>query len=213
LVDGSQFAEFKSLYGPTLVTGFATLYNQPIGILANNGVLLSQSALKGAHFIQLCEKRRIPLLFLQNISGFMVGREAEAGGIAKNGAKLVTAVACASVPKFTVVVGGSFGAGNYGMCGRAYGPRFLWTWPSARTSVMGAEQLSAVMETVGKADPELKGRIESESEVVFGSARLWDDGIILPEQTRAVLGVGLRAALGGRRDEDEEEARWGVFRM
>jgi 3-methylcrotonyl-CoA carboxylase beta subunit len=213
LVDGSKFAEFKSLYGPTLVTGFATLYNQPIGILANNGVLLSQSALKGAHFIQLCEKRRIPLLFLQNISGFMVGREAEAGGIAKNGAKLVTAVACASVPKFTVVVGGSFGAGNYGMCGRAYGPRFLWTWPSARTSVMGAEQLSAVMETVGKTDPELKARIERESEAVFGSARLWDDGIILPGQTRAVLGVGLRAALGGIRDEDKEQARWGVFRM
>jgi len=214
IVDGSAFAEFKSLYGTTLVTGFAKIYNQPIGILANNGVLLSESALKGAHFIQLCEKRRIPLLFLQNISGFMVGKDAEAGGIAKNGAKLVTAVACASVPKFTVVFGGSFGAGNYGMCGRAYSPRFLWTWPSARTSVMGAEQLAAVMETVGKADPELKDRIEKESETIFGSARLWDDGIILPDQTRAVLGTGLRTALGGRKDAiDEQEAKFGVFRM
>lgn len=214
LVDGSAFAEFKSLYGTTLVTGFARIHNQPIGILANNGVLLSESALKGAHFIQLCEKRRIPLLFLQNISGFMVGKDAEAGGIAKNGAKLVTAVACASVPKFTLVVGGSFGAGNYGMCGRAYSPRFLWTWPSARTAVMGAEQLAAVMETVGRADPELKSRIERESETVFGSARLWDDGIILPEHTRATLGVALRAALGGRNAEElDEEARFGVFRM
>jgi len=214
IVDGSAFAEFKSLYGTTLVTGFAKIHNQPVGILANNGVLLSESALKGAHFIQLCEKRRIPLLFLQNISGFMVGKDAEAGGIAKNGAKLVTAVACASVPKFTVVFGGSFGAGNYGMCGRAYSPRFLWTWPSARTSVMGAEQLAAVMETVGKADPELKDRIEKESETIFGSARLWDDGIILPNQTRAVLGVALRTALGGRKDAiDEQEAKFGIFRM
>lgn len=214
LVDGSAFAEFKALYGSTLVTGFAKIYNQPIGILANNGVLLSESALKGTHFIQLCEKRRIPLLFLQNISGFMVGKDAEAGGIAKNGAKLVTAVACASVPKFTLVVGGSFGAGNYGMCGRAYSPRFLWTWPSARTAVMGAEQLSAVMETVGRADPELKSRIERESEAVFGSARLWDDGIILPEQTRATLGMALRTALGGKNaGESDEEAKFGVFRM
>jgi 3-methylcrotonyl-CoA carboxylase beta subunit len=214
LVDGSAFAEFKALYGTTLVTGFAKIHNQPIGILANNGVLLSESALKGAHFIQLCEKRRIPLLFLQNISGFMVGKDAEAGGIAKNGAKLVTAVACASVPKFTLVVGGSFGAGNYGMCGRAYSPRFLWTWPSARTAVMGAEQLSAVMETVGRADPELRSRIEKESEAIFGSARLWDDGIILPEQTRATLGMALRTALGGTNaGESDEEAKFGVFRM
>lgn len=214
LIDGSAFAEFKTLYGTTLVTGFAKIFNQPVGILANNGVLLSESALKGAHFIQLCEKRRIPLLFLQNISGFMVGKDAEAGGIAKNGAKLVTAVACASVPKFTLTIGGSFGAGNYGMCGRAYSPRFLWTWPSARTAVMGAEQLAAVMETVGRPDPELRDRIERESEAIFGSARLWDDGIISPEQTRAVLGMGLRVALGGRNTEErDEEAKFGVFRM
>src|ERR1700753_2349323 len=155
-------------------SGFATIYGQRVGILANNGILFSTSSLKGAHFIQLCASRQIPLLFLQNISGFMVGRDAEAGGIAKNGAKLVTAVACANVPKFTVVFGASAGAGNYGMCGRAYSPRFLWTWPHAKIGVMGSEQLTAVMETVGKAvDPELKARIERESEAVFSSARLW----------------------------------------
>ncbi|KAL8956237.1 MAG: hypothetical protein Q9193_006182, partial [Seirophora villosa] len=190
--------------------GFAKIHGYPIGILANNGILFSSSALKGAHFIQLCTQRNIPLLFLQNISGFMVGAEAEHGGIAKNGAKLVTAVACAEVPKFTVVVGGSFGAGNYGMCGRAYSPRFLFSWPNARIGVMGSEQLSAVMETVGKTvDPELKARIERESHAVFGSARLWDDGVIPPSHTRDVLGQALRAAKVGT----ERETKFGVFRM
>ncbi|KAF2083956.1 carboxyl transferase [Saccharata proteae CBS 121410] len=213
IVDSSHFSEFKPLYGTTLVTGFARIYNHPVGIIANNGILFSESSLKGAHFIQLCAQRKIPLIFLQNISGFMVGREAEMGGIAKNGAKLVTAVACADVPKFTVVVGSSAGAGNYGMCGRAYGPRFLWSWPNARTSVMGAEQLSSVMEAVGKSvDPDLKMRIERESEVAFGSARLWDDGVIPPAHTRRVLGLGLQAVYGGRA-EGEGETRWGVFRM
>ncbi|KAL9009477.1 MAG: hypothetical protein Q9173_005496 [Seirophora scorigena] len=190
--------------------GFAKIHGYPIGILANNGILFSSSALKGAHFIQLCTQRNIPLLFLQNISGFMVGAEAEHGGIAKNGAKLVTAVACAEVPKFTVVVGGSFGAGNYGMCGRAYSPRFLFSWPNARIGVMGSEQLSAVMETVGKTvDPELKARIERESHAVFGSARLWDDGLIPPSHTRDVLGQALRAA----KARTERETKFGVFRM
>ncbi|KAB5562686.1 methylcrotonoyl-CoA carboxylase beta chain mitochondrial precursor [Coniochaeta sp. 2T2.1] len=174
VVDGSHFSEFKRDYGTTLVTGFATIYGQRVGIVANDGVLLSSSALKGAHFIELCAQRGVPLVFLQNISGFMVGRDAEREGIAKNGAKLVAAVACAEVPKFTVVVGGSYGAGNYGMCGRAYSPRFLWMWPNARIGVMGGEQLAAVMETVGqKVDPELKGRIERESDAVYSSARLW----------------------------------------
>ncbi|KAL8753363.1 MAG: hypothetical protein Q9184_005443 [Pyrenodesmia sp. 2 TL-2023] len=210
IVDGSEFAEFKKDYGETLVTGFAHIHGHRIGILANNGILFSTSALKGAHFIQLCTQRKTPLLFLQNISGFMVGAEAEHGGIAKNGAKLVTAVACAEVPKFTVVTGGSFGAGNYGMCGRAYSPRFLLSWPNARVGVMGSEQLSAVMETVGKTvDPELKKRIERESHVVFGSARLWDDGVIPPSHTRDVLGQALRAAKVG----EERETRFGVFRM
>ncbi|KAF2259393.1 carboxyl transferase [Lojkania enalia] len=212
IVDGSSFAEFKPLYGTTLVTGFARIYGHLVGIVANNGILFSESSLKGAHFVQLCGKRGIPLLFLQNISGFMVGADAEKGGIAKNGAKLVTAVSCVEVPKFTVVVGSSAGAGNYGMCGRAYSPRFLFTWPNARTSVMGPEQLSSVMQAVGKhADPALKTRIERESEATFGSARLWDDGIIPPQHTRRVLGMGLRAALGGQ--AQEEETRWGVFRM
>lgn len=194
----------------TYLTGFARIHNHPIGILANNGILFSTSALKGAHFIQLCTQRRIPLLFLQNISGFMVGREAENGGIAKNGAKLVTAVACADVPKFTVVIGGSFGAGNYGMCGRAYSPRFLFSWPNAKIGVMGSEQLSAVMETVGRTvDPELKDRIERESRAEFGSARLWDDGMIPPSHTRDVLGQCLRAAKVGV----ERETTFGVFRM
>jgi 3-methylcrotonyl-CoA carboxylase beta subunit len=211
IVDGSEFAEFKRDYGSTLVTGFAHIQGQQVGILANNGILFSPSSLKGAHFIQLCAARNIPLLFLQNISGFMVGRDSEAGGIAKNGAKLVTAVACANVPKFTVVFGSSAGAGNYGMCGRAYSPRMMWTWPNAKTSVMGAEQLSAVMEAVGRKDEGLRERIERESEALFGSARLWDDGIIEPRLTREYVGMGLRAAGGG--SVEEKETRFGVFRM
>jgi 3-methylcrotonyl-CoA carboxylase beta subunit len=174
IVDGSQFSEFKHDFGSTLVTGFATIYGYQVGIVANDGILFGTSAVKGAHFIELCAQRGIPLVFLQNIAGFMVGKDAEHGGIAKHGAKLVTAVACADVPKFTVVVGGSYGAGNYGMCGRAYSPRFLWMWPNARIGVMGGEQLAAVMETVGqKADPELKARIERESDATYSSARLW----------------------------------------
>jgi 3-methylcrotonyl-CoA carboxylase beta subunit len=174
IVDASAFAEFKRDYGSTLVTGFARIYGHRVGIVANNGILFSESALKGAHFIELCAQRGVPLVFLQNISGFMVGADAERGGIAKNGAKLVTAVACADVPKFTVVVGGSYGAGNYGMCGRAYAPRFLWMWPNARVGVMGSDQLAAVMETVGKGvDEGLRDRIERESDAVFSSARLW----------------------------------------
>jgi 3-methylcrotonyl-CoA carboxylase beta subunit len=174
IVDGSVFSEFKRDYGSSLVTGFAHIYGHKVGIVANNGILFSSSSLKGAHFIELCAQRKIPLIFLQNISGFMVGTDAEREGIAKNGAKLVTAVACADVPKFTVVVGASNGAGNYGMCGRGYSPRFLWMWPNAKIGVMGSEQLTAVMETVGKmVDPELKARIERESEAVYSSARLW----------------------------------------
>lgn len=174
IVDGSVFSEFKHAYGSTLVTGFAHIYGHKVGIIANNGILFTSSSLKGAHFIELCCQRQIPLIFLQNISGFMVGADAEKEGIAKNGAKLVTAVACANVPKFTVVVGASNGAGNYGMCGRAYSPRFLWMWPNATIGIMGSEQLTSVMETVGKAvDPELKARIERESDAVFSSARLW----------------------------------------
>ncbi|TKA80900.1 putative methylcrotonoyl-CoA carboxylase beta chain, mitochondrial [Friedmanniomyces simplex] len=212
LVDGSAFAEFKPLYGSTLLTGFAHIQGHPVGIIANNGILFSESSLKGAHFIQLCCKRKIPLVFLQNISGFMVGKDAERGGIAKNGAKLVTAVACAEVPKFTVLIGSSAGAGNYGMCGRAYSPRFLWSWPTARTSVMGAEQLEAVMKAVGrKVDVGLKERIERESQVEFGTARLWDDGVVVPSQTRQVLGMGLRAAMGG--SVEEKKTEFGVFRM
>ncbi|KAK8239485.1 beta subunit of putative 3-methylcrotonyl-CoA carboxylase [Phyllosticta capitalensis] len=217
LVDGSRFSEFKPLYGTTLVTGFAHIHGHRVGILANDGILFTEASLKGAHFIQLCEKRGIPLLFLQNISGFMVGAAAERGGIAKNGAKLVTAVSTASVPKFTVVVGASAGAGNYGMCGRAYSPRFLWTWPNARTSVMGAEQLASVMESVGKRDEGLRQRIERESEVLFGTARGWDDGVIRPEMTRGCLGVALEVAMGGVNAEGkqnrEDRGRWGVFRM
>ncbi|CZS91796.1 propionyl-CoA carboxylase beta chain, mitochondrial precursor [Rhynchosporium agropyri] len=212
IVDGSVFSEFKRDYGSSLVTGFAHIYGHKVGIIANNGILFSTSSLKGAHFIELCCQRQIPLIFLQNISGFMVGTDAEREGIAKNGAKLVTAVACANVPKFTVVVGASNGAGNYGMCGRAYSPRFLWMWPNAKIGVMGSEQLTAVMETVGKAvDPELKARIERESEAVFSSARLWDDGIIPPSHTRRVLGLGLMAALGGK--NEPEPTKFGVFRM
>lgn len=212
IVDGSEFSEFKRDYGTTLITGFARIHGYPVGIIANNGILFSESSLKGAHFIELCCQRNIPLVFLQNITGFMVGSDAEKGGIAKNGAKLVTAVACADVPKFTVVVGSSAGAGNYGMCGRAYSPRFLWMWPNAKISVMGPDQLTAVMETVGKAvDPELRDRIERESDATFASARIWDDGVIAPAQTRQVLGIGLKAALGG--SNEKQATKFGVFRM
>ncbi|KAL6238057.1 hypothetical protein BDW75DRAFT_202468 [Aspergillus navahoensis] len=213
IVDGSEFAEFKRDYGTTLVTGFARIHGHRVGIVANNGILFSESSLKGAHFIELCAQRNIPLVFLQNISGFMVGADAEKGGIAKNGAKLVTAVACADVPKFTVVFGSSAGAGNYGMCGRAYSPRFLFMWPNAKIGVMGSEQLSSVMEAVGKtADPDLKARIERESEATFSSARLWDDGVIPPAHTRHVLGLSLAAALGGKSVKDVKTT-FGVFRM
>ncbi|KAI1918723.1 Methylcrotonoyl-CoA carboxylase beta chain, mitochondrial [Ophidiomyces ophidiicola] len=212
IVDGSEFAEFKRDYGSTLVTGFARIYGTQVGIVANNGILFSESSLKGAHFIELCAQRNIPLVFLQNISGFMVGADAEKGGIAKNGAKLVTAVACADVPKFTVVFGSSAGAGNYGMCGRAYSPRFLYMWPNAKIGVMGSEQLSSVMAAVGKtADPNLKARIDTESEAIFSSARLWDDGVIPPAHTRRVLGLSLAASLGGR--FDDAKTKFGVFRM
>ncbi|OQD73451.1 hypothetical protein PENDEC_c015G04757 [Penicillium decumbens] len=213
IVDGSEFAEFKRDYGTTLVTGFAKIHGHRVGIVANNGILFSESSLKGAHFIELCAQRRIPLVFLQNISGFMVGADAEKGGIAKNGAKLVTAVACADVPKFTVVFGSSAGAGNYGMCGRAYSPRLMFMWPNAKIGVMGSEQLSSVMEAVGRsADPALKARIDHESEAVFSSARLWDDGVIPPAQTRNMLGLGLAAAVGGKAEPDIQ-TRFGVFRM
>ncbi|KAL7792603.1 carboxyl transferase [Trichoderma ceciliae] len=214
IVDGSEFSEFKRDFGTTLVTGFASIYGQKVGIVANDGILFASSSVKGAHFIELCAQRGIPLVFLQNISGFMVGSASERDGIAKHGAKLVTAVACADVPKFTVVVGGSYGAGNYGMCGRAYSPRFLWMWPNARVGVMGGEQLAAVMETVGKSvDPELKARIERESEATYSSARLWDDGIIPPQHTRQYLGLGLRAAMGGRNEVKAGDTKFGVFRM
>ncbi|RMZ80538.1 hypothetical protein DV737_g2955, partial [Chaetothyriales sp. CBS 132003] len=213
LVDGSELAEFKKDYGTTLVTGFARIHGYQVGLIANDGILFSDSSLKGAHFIELCCQRSIPLVFLQNISGFMVGADAEKGGIAKNGAKLVTAVACADVPKFTVVVGASAGAGNYGMCGRAYGPRFLWMWPNAKIGVMGSDQLTTVLETVaGKSvDPDLRERIERESDAAFSSARIWDDGVIHPAQTRHVLGLGLKAALGG--SVEKTATKFGVFRM
>ncbi|KAK1976790.1 carboxyl transferase [Colletotrichum cereale] len=213
IVDGSEFSEFKRDFGTTLVTGFAHIHGYKVGIIANDGILFAESSVKGAHFIELCAQRGIPLVFLQNISGFMVGSAAERGGIAKHGAKLVTAVACADVPKFTVVVGGSYGAGNYGMCGRAYSPRFLWMWPNSRIGVMGGEQLAAVMETVGKADPELKERIERESDATYSSARLWDDGIIPPQHTRQYLGLGLRAAMSGRNEVKAGDTKFGVFRM
>jgi 3-methylcrotonyl-CoA carboxylase beta subunit len=211
VVDGSRFAEFKELYGTTLVTGFAHIHGHPVGILANNGILFSESALKGAHFIELCDQRKIPLVFLQNISGFMVGRDYEAGGIAKNGAKMVTAVSCARVPKLTVIVGGSFGAGNYGMCGRAYSPRFLWMWPNARISVMGGEQAATVMETVGQAETgaQLREQYEEQGKPYFATARLWDDGVIDPRQTRDVLGLALSAAANA----PLEDVKYGVFRM
>ncbi|MDD4887820.1 MAG: carboxyl transferase domain-containing protein [Thiomonas sp.] len=226
IVDGSEFDEFKARFGATLVCGFAHLHGMPVGILANNGILFSDSAVKGAHFIELCCQRRIPLLFLQNITGFMVGRKAENKGIARHGAKLVTAVACASVPKFTVIVGGSFGAGNYGMCGRAYGPRQLWMWPNARISVMGGEQAASVLATVRRDGIEAKGgswsaveeeafkapirtQYEVQGHPYYATARLWDDGVIDPADTRRVLALGLSAALNA----PIPDARFGVFRM
>jgi acetyl-CoA carboxylase carboxyltransferase component len=210
IVDGSRFHEFKPLYGETLVCGFGHIEGFPVGILANNGVLFSESALKGAHFVELACKRRVPLVFLQNITGFMVGKEYEAGGIAKDGAKLVTAVACAEVPKFTVIVGGSFGAGNYGMCGRAYSPRQLWMWPNARISVMGGEQAATVLSTVGRADPdEIRAKYDREGSPYHSTARLWDDGIIDPRDTRRVLALGISASLNA----PIPETTFGVFRM
>ena len=226
MVDGSDFEEFKARYGATLITGFARLWGYPVGIVANNGVLFSESALKGTHFIELCSQRNIPLVFLQNITGFMVGQKYEAGGIAKDGAKLVTAVACAKVPKFTVIIGGSYGAGNYGMCGRAFNPRFLWMWPNARISVMGGEQAATVLATIRRDAIEAKGaawsaddeatfkapireRYEREGHPYYASARLWDDGVIDPADTRKVLGLAISAAL----NKPVEATRFGVFRM
>jgi acetyl-CoA carboxylase carboxyltransferase component len=218
IVDASLFHEFKPLYGATLVCGFARIEGMHVGILANNGILFSESALKGAHFIELCVQRGVPLVFLQNITGFMIGKEYENRGIAKDGAKLVMAVACAEVPKFTVVIGGSFGAGNYGMCGRAYSPRQLWMWPSARISVMGGTQAASVLSTVrGEMTPEEKAAFEApilekyerEGSPYYSSARLWDDGVIDPLDTRRVLAIGLEAA----RSPIQKETRFGVFRM
>jgi acetyl-CoA carboxylase carboxyltransferase component len=210
LVDGSRFHEFKALYGETLVCGFARIEGYPVGILANNGVLFAESGQKGAHFIELACKRCVPLVFLQNITGFMVGKEYEAGGIARDGAKLVTAVACAEVPKFTVITGGSFGAGNYGMCGRAYSPRQLWMWPNARISVMGGEQAATVLTMVGDADPEaIEAKYEAEGNPYYSTARLWDDGILDPLDTRRVLAMGISAALNA----PIPETTFGVFRM
>jgi len=218
IVDGSELDEFKQLYGATLVCGFARILGFEVGILANNGILFSESALKGAHFIQLCAARGTPLVFLQNISGFMVGKKYEAGGIAKDGAKLVTAVACAAVPKFTVLLGGSFGAGNYGMCGRAYDPRFLWMWPNARISVMGGEQAAAVLSAVRRGEGEgedekfkqrIRAQYETQGHPYYASARLWDDGVIDPAQTRTVLGL----ALGAAQNAPVRQTRFGVFRM
>ncbi|HSL78030.1 MAG TPA: carboxyl transferase domain-containing protein, partial [Pseudolabrys sp.] len=226
IVDASEFDEFKALYGNTLITGFARIHGMPVGILGNNGILFSESALKAAHFIELCCQRRIPLLFLQNIVGFMVGRDYEAGGIAKDGAKMVTAVACAQVPKITVIIGGSYGAGNYGMCGRAYGPRFLFTWPNARISVMGGEQAASVLATVRRDNIEagggkwseveeeefkqpLRDQFEHEGNPYYATARLWDDGIIAPSETRRVLALAFSAALNA----PVPPTKFGVFRM
>jgi 3-methylcrotonyl-CoA carboxylase beta subunit len=226
IVDESRFDEFKALYGPTLVCGFARIWGYPVAILANNGILFSQSAQKGAHFIELACKRRIPLVFLQNISGFMVGGQYEAGGIAKDGAKLVTAVASAQVPKFTVLIGGSYGAGNYGMCGRAYSPRFLFSWPNSRISVMGGEQAASVLATIKRDGMEAKGQswsaedeaqfkepirasYEAEGDPYYATARLWDDGIIDPAQTRDVLGLSISASLNA----PIPDTRFGIFRM
>jgi len=226
IVDGSEFDEFKPLYGETLVTGFARIWGYLVGIVANNGILFSESALKGAHFIELCAQRGIPLVFLQNITGFMVGKKYEAGGIAKDGAKMVMAVACANVPKFTVIIGGSFGAGNYAMCGRAYAPRFLWTWPNARISVMGGEQAANVLATVRRDGAGARGKkwrkkeeesfkasirkqYETQGHPYYASARLWDDGVIDPKETRRVLAMSISASLNA----PIETTRFGVFRM
>ncbi len=226
VVDGSRFHEFKRLYGETLVCGFARIWGHQVGIVANNGILFSESALKGAHFIELCNQRKIPLVFLQNITGFMVGREYENGGIARDGAKLVTAVACSVVPKFTVVIGGSFGAGNYGMCGRAYDPRFLWMWPNARISVMGGEQAASVLATVRRDGLEARGeqwssedeesfkapirdQYDTQGSPYYSTARLWDDGVIDPVDTRRVLGMGLAVAAG----VPTPDPSYGIFRM
>jgi 3-methylcrotonyl-CoA carboxylase beta subunit len=226
IVDGSDFHEFKALYGTTLVCGFAHIWGHPVGIVANNGILFSESALKGAHFIELCNQRGIPLVFLQNITGFMVGKKYETGGIAKDGAKMVTAVSCAKVPKLTVLIGGSFGAGNYGMCGRAFNPRFLWTWPNTRISVMGGEQAASVLATVKRDGIEGKGgawskeeeeafkapirkQYEDQGNPYYATARLWDDGVIDPKDTRTVLGLGLSAAMNA----PIEKTDYGVFRM
>ncbi len=226
IFDGSEFDEFKRFYGETLVCGFAHLYGTPVGIVANNGILFSESALKGAHFIELCSQRGIPLIFLQNITGFMVGSKYETGGIAKDGAKMVTAVACAKVPKLTMIIGGSFGAGNYGMCGRAYSPNFLWMWPNARISVMGGEQAASVLATVrrdgiegagGQWSPQeeedfkspIRDQYEHQGHPYFASARLWDDGIIDPADSRMVLGLSLSAALNA----PAQPTSFGVFRM
>ena len=218
IVDGGAFSEFKADYGTTLVTGFAHIHGHPVGIIANNGVLFGESAVKGAHFIELCDKRTIPLVFLQNITGFMVGRDYEAGGIAKHGAKMVMAVACARVPKLTVVIGGSYGAGNYSMCGRAYSPRFLWMWPNARISVMGGEQAASVLATVrGDMTPEeeeafkapIRAQYEDQGNPYYSTARLWDDGVIDPADTRTVLGLALSATANA----PLEPVSYGVFRM
>jgi 3-methylcrotonyl-CoA carboxylase beta subunit len=226
IVDGSEFDEFKARYGTTLVTGFARLWGYPLGIVANNGILFSESALKGAHFIELCAQRGIPLLFLQNVTGFMVGAKYEAGGIARDGAKMVTAVSCAQVPKFTIIIGGSYGAGNYGMCGRGFEPRFLWMWPNARISVMGGEQAATVLATVRRDAIEAKGgtwsaeeeeafrapiraQYEREGHPYYASARVWDDGIIDPADTRRVLGLAISASL----NRPLEPTKFGVFRM
>jgi 3-methylcrotonyl-CoA carboxylase beta subunit len=218
VVDGGEFTEFKAEYGTTLVTGFARIHGHPVGIVANNGVLFGESAMKGAHFIELCDKRSTPLLFLQNIAGFMVGRDYEAGGIAKHGAKMVTAVACARVPKLTVVIGGSYGAGNYSMCGRAYSPRFLWMWPNARISVMGGEQAASVLATVRgdmTADEEeafkapIREQYEHQGNPYYSTARLWDDGVIDPADTRTVVGLALSVVSNA----PLEPVSYGVFRM
>ena len=226
IVDGSRLDEFKARFGTTLITGFASIYGMKVGIIANNGILFSESAQKGAHFIELCSQRNIPLLFLQNITGFMVGRQYENEGIAKHGAKLVMAVATANVPKITMVIGGSFGAGNYGMCGRAYSPRFLWTWPNSRISVMGGEQAASVLSTLKRDQIESKGeswsaeqedqfkqpirdQYEHQGHPYYASARLWDDGVVDPAQSRHVLGLSLAAALNA----PIVPTKFGVFRM
>jgi 3-methylcrotonyl-CoA carboxylase beta subunit len=226
IVDASELDEFKRLYGETVITGFARIWGYPVGIIANNGILFSESALKATHFIELCAQRGIPLIFLQNITGFIVGRKYEASGIAKDGAKMVTAVACARVPKFTVIIGGSFGAGNYGMCGRAFDPRFVFMWPNARISVMGGEQAAAVLAQVRRDNLEAKGRswsaeeeaafkapiraqYEAQGHPYYASARLWDDGVIDPAETRRVLALAISASLNA----PIEHTRFGVFRM